>query len=123
LFSLSVITNSSIEQLSKTKVTGIEQVDTLQDGVNNLAAGQLGRGGLGGSIGNLASKEGVNRTERGGKDECGRPIEKRGPLGGYTAPLTENAKKGGENLVEGAKGAGGYLGGWLGGGSKDAPKK
>ncbi|OCL08408.1 hypothetical protein AOQ84DRAFT_248626, partial [Glonium stellatum] len=102
------------QQLNKTKLTGIEQVDNLQDGVNNLAAGQLGKGGLGESIGKLASKEGVNRAERGGKDEHGKSTEKQGSLGGYTVPLTENAKKGGEGLVEGAKGAGGYLGGWFG---------
>ena len=65
----------------------------------------------------------MNRAERGGKDEYGRPIEKQGPLGGYTTPLTDNAKKGGGSLVEGAKDAGGYLGDWLGGGSKDASKK
>ena len=65
----------------------------------------------------------MNRAERGGKDEYGRPIEKQGPLGGYTTPLTDNAKKGEEGLAEGAKGAGSYLGGWLGGGSKDALKK
>lgn len=31
--------------------------------------------------------------QRGGKDEYWKPIEKQGPLGGYTAPLTDNAKK------------------------------
>jgi len=69
------------------------------------------------------SKEGVNRAERGGKEKYARPIGEQGPLGVYTVPLASNAKKGGGSLVEGAKGAGGYLGDWLGGGSKDAPKK
>merc|ERR1711939_110961 len=34
------------DSLGKTKVTGVDQVDNLQDGVNNLAAGQVGKGGL-----------------------------------------------------------------------------
>jgi hypothetical protein len=52
-------------------VTGIEQVDTLQDGVHNLVAGQVGQGGLLQPIGDLASKEGLNRAERQGKDDKG----------------------------------------------------
>ncbi|KAK7911205.1 hypothetical protein PG985_013686 [Apiospora marii] len=59
------------EQLGKTKVTGVEQVDNLQDGVNNLVAGQVGQGGLLQPVGDLVSKEGANRAERKGKDENG----------------------------------------------------
>ncbi|KAI1506011.1 hypothetical protein F5X99DRAFT_366857 [Biscogniauxia marginata] len=59
------------EQLNKTKVTGVDQVDTLQDGVHGLVAGQVGQGGLLQPIGDLVSKEGVNRTERQGKDDKG----------------------------------------------------
>ncbi|KAK8017336.1 hypothetical protein PG993_013662 [Apiospora rasikravindrae] len=59
------------EQLNKTKVTGVEQVDTLQDGVHNLVAGQVGQGGLLQPVGDLLSKEGANRAERQGKDENG----------------------------------------------------
>ncbi|KAI0016755.1 hypothetical protein F4780DRAFT_666284 [Xylariomycetidae sp. FL0641] len=59
------------EQLGKTKVTGVEQVDNLQDGVNNVAAGQVGQGGLLQPVGDLLSKEGANRAERGGKGENG----------------------------------------------------
>ncbi|KAK8110708.1 uncharacterized protein PG998_007165 [Apiospora kogelbergensis] len=59
------------EQLGKTKVTGVEQVDTLQDGVHNLVAGQVGQGGLLQPVGDLVSKEGANRAERQGKDEKG----------------------------------------------------
>ncbi|KAI2784968.1 hypothetical protein F4815DRAFT_441269 [Daldinia loculata] len=61
----------TIEQLDKTKVTHIEQVDTLQDGVNGAVAGQVGQGGLLQPVGDLVSKEGFNRAERGGKDEQG----------------------------------------------------
>lgn len=59
------------DTLSKTKVTNIEQVNTLQDGVHNLVAGQVGQGGLAQPVGDLLSKEGVNRMERKGKDERG----------------------------------------------------
>ncbi|EEU37873.1 uncharacterized protein NECHADRAFT_9659, partial [Fusarium vanettenii 77-13-4] len=60
-----------LDNLNKTKVTGVEQVDTLQDGVNNLATGQVGQGGLLQPVGDMASKEGINRTERQGKDDKG----------------------------------------------------
>ncbi|CCC05350.1 hypothetical protein SMACR_08664 [Sordaria macrospora] len=59
------------DTLSKTKITNIEQVNTLQDGVHNLVAGQVGQGGLAQPVGDLFSKEGVNRMERKGKDERG----------------------------------------------------
>ncbi|KAK6068383.1 hypothetical protein SCUP234_11184 [Seiridium cupressi] len=59
------------EQLDKSKVTGVEQVDTLQDGVHGLVAGQVGQGGLLQPVGDLVSKEGVNRAERQGKDDKG----------------------------------------------------
>ncbi|KAF2261726.1 hypothetical protein CC78DRAFT_449273, partial [Lojkania enalia] len=59
------------QQLDKTKVTGVDQVDTLQDGVNNLAGGQVGKGGFAQPVGDALSKEGINRAERGGKDEQG----------------------------------------------------
>ncbi|KAK0648934.1 hypothetical protein B0T16DRAFT_287591, partial [Cercophora newfieldiana] len=59
------------DTLNKTKVTGIEGVDTLQDGVNNLVSGQVGQQGLGRPVGDLLSREGVNRSERMGKDDKG----------------------------------------------------
>ncbi|KAH8664378.1 hypothetical protein BX600DRAFT_512420 [Xylariales sp. PMI_506] len=59
------------DTLNKTKVTGVEQIDTLQDGVHNLVAGQVGQGGLLQPIGDMASKEGINRAERKGKDDKG----------------------------------------------------
>ncbi len=64
----------------------------------------------------MVSKEGINRAERGGKDEQGHTAP--GPLGGVTDPLTNNAKAGAGKLGEGAKGAGGYVGGLFGGGGK-----
>ncbi|KAF2716035.1 hypothetical protein K431DRAFT_289744 [Polychaeton citri CBS 116435] len=116
------------DTLDKSKVTGIEQVDTLQDGVNNLAAGQVGQGGLLQPVGDLASKEGVNRAERGGKDDSG---SYGGPASNVTDPVVENAKAGGEgvanagsgigsSLTSGVKGAGGYVSGLWGGKKEEA---
>lgn len=62
------------EQLEQTKVTGVEPVNKLQDGINSTIGGQLGQGGLGEGVGDTVSKEGVNRSERGGKDESGKII-------------------------------------------------
>ncbi|KAJ4362070.1 hypothetical protein N0V83_011012 [Neocucurbitaria cava] len=53
------------QNLDKTKVTGVSQVDTLQDGVNGLVSGQVGKGGLAQPVGDAFSKEGINRAERG----------------------------------------------------------
>lgn len=75
------------EQLDKAKVTNIEQVNTLQDGVHNLAAGQVGQGGLLQPVGDMLSKEGVNRAERGGKDDKGGILPSgSGGLGGLGIP-------------------------------------
>lgn len=74
----------------------------------------------------MASKEGINRAERQGKDDKG---SYGGPAASYTDPMIKNAQsagqgmaggaqKAGTSVVDGAKGAGGYLGGMLGGGKK-----
>jgi hypothetical protein len=116
-----------VDTLDKSKVTGIDQVDKLQDGVNDLVAGHVGKGGLFQPAGDMASKEGINRAERGGKDEKGTY---GGPAAGYTDPVAKNATAAGEGLAggaqsagstvtDGAKSAGGYLGGMLGGGKKE----
>ncbi|KAH8686133.1 hypothetical protein BGZ60DRAFT_365668 [Tricladium varicosporioides] len=126
------------ETLNKTKITGIKQVDQIQDDVHNLVGNQLGENGLLAPIGNLISKEGINRAERQGRDDKG---SYGGPAAGYTDPMIKNAKGAGEGvvsglseggkmvgsgaqnigggLVDGAKGAGGYLGGMFGGGKKE----
>ncbi|KAF2686012.1 hypothetical protein K458DRAFT_402556 [Lentithecium fluviatile CBS 122367] len=123
------------QQLDKTKVTGIEQVDNLQDGVNNLVGGQVGKGGLAQPIGDAFSKEGINRAERGGKDENGNPIESQGPLGGYGQGAVDGlkgagggvaggAQSAGSGLSGGVKSAGGMVSGLWGGGKKgDAPNE
>ncbi|KAL8873534.1 MAG: hypothetical protein Q9174_001015 [Haloplaca sp. 1 TL-2023] len=53
------------DQLDKTKITGDKNVDAIQDGVNTGVSGQFKEGGLLGGVGDLVSKEGVNRAERG----------------------------------------------------------
>lgn len=83
--------------------------------MHGLVSGSVGQGGIAQPLGDAVSKEGINRAERGGKDENGKPIESQGPLGGY-----------GQGAVDGVKGgvgqAGGYLGGMMGG-KKDGEKK
>jgi len=114
------------DTLNKTKVTGVAQVDQIQDDVNNLVGNQLGKNGLLAPIGNLASKEGINRAERGGKDDKGTY---GGPAASYSDPVVKNAQSAGQgmaggaqkvgsSITDGAKGAGGYIGGMLGGGKK-----
>ncbi|KAH6908437.1 hypothetical protein BKA70DRAFT_1372032 [Coprinopsis sp. MPI-PUGE-AT-0042] len=104
------------QQLDRTKVTGIKQVDTLQDGVHNLVSGQVGQGGIGQPIGDLTSKQFINRFERGGKDEQGRRIENQGPLGGYGQGAMDGVTGAGNAVAGGVKGAGGAVSGLFGGG-------
>ncbi|KAF1958248.1 hypothetical protein CC80DRAFT_591981 [Byssothecium circinans] len=106
------------QELDKTKVTGVDQVDNLQDGVNNLVGGQVGKGGLAQPIGDAFSKEGINRAERGGKDDQGRSIESQGPLGGYGQSAVDSVKGAGSGVAGGFKSAGGAVGGMFGGGDK-----
>ncbi|PQE29549.1 putative U1 snRNP protein [Rutstroemia sp. NJR-2017a BBW] len=112
------------DTLDKTKVSGISQVDQIQGDVNNLIGNQLGENGFLAPIGNMAGKEGINRVERGGKDEAGTY---GGPASSYTDPMIKNAKGAGEGIVGGAQSAGeGLVGGaqsagsTLGGGVKSA---
>lgn len=105
-------------EVDKTKVTGNEQVDNLQDGVNGLVGGQVGKGGLLQPVGDAASKEGVNRAERGGKDDKGTV---GGPAASYTDGIANSASAGAGKVTDGAKSAGGYLGGFWGG-KKDEKK-
>lgn len=97
-------------------MTGVKQVDQLQDGVNNLVAGQVGQDGLLKPVGDTFSKEGINRAERQGKDDSGSYVG--GPAGSVVNPLAEGGKKVGGGLVDGGKAAGGMVGGLFGGGKK-----
>ncbi|KAF7880192.1 uncharacterized protein EAF01_012053 [Botrytis porri] len=118
------------DTLNKTKVTGVSQIDQIQDDVHNLVGNQLGENGLLAPIGNLAGKEGINRLERNGKDEDG---SYGGPTSDISDPIINNAKGAGQGilggaqsagsgLASGAKSAGGYVGGMFGGGQKEEPK-
>jgi hypothetical protein len=92
------------DYLNKSKVTGISQVDQVQDDVNNLVGNQVGSKGLFAPVGNFASKEGVNRAERGGKDDKGSYI---GDAEGDS--MIDKAKGAGSGLVGGAQSAGSSL--------------
>ncbi|KAF2668788.1 hypothetical protein BT63DRAFT_426053 [Microthyrium microscopicum] len=107
------------QQLDKSKITGIEQVDNLQDGVNNLVAGQVGKGGLAQPAGDYLSKEGINRAERGGKDDKGAWAP--GPANTVAQPVAEGVQGAGSSVAAGAKGASGYVTG-LWGGKKEEKK-
>lgn len=61
----------------------------------------------------MASKDGVNRAERGGKDDKGSYAP--GSFGDVANPVAEGAKGVGNTLVDGGKSAGGYASGIWGG--------
>ncbi|KAK5692827.1 hypothetical protein LTR17_025237 [Elasticomyces elasticus] len=106
------------DTLDKTKVTGVDQVDNLQGDVNNLVGNQFGKGGLLQPVGDAVSKEGMNRAERGGKDDSGSyggVAEKAQSAGQGVAGGAQSV---GSSVTEGAKSAGGALGGLFGGSKK-----
>ena len=84
----------------------------MQDGVNNLVGGQVGQGGLLQPVGDAMSKEGINRAERGGKDDSGS----------YLGAIGNSASSAGTGIWQGAKSAGGYVGGMFGGKKEQAPE-
>ncbi|KAL2134454.1 hypothetical protein VTI74DRAFT_166 [Chaetomium olivicolor] len=101
------------ENLNKTKVTNIKQVDTLQDNLNSLVADQVGQDGLARPVGDMASREGINRLERKGKDENGGyvpPVVVEGATGGGVG----QAVAGAGNAVEAGRQAAGAAGRGLG---------
>jgi hypothetical protein len=90
-------------------------------------SGQLGKAGLLRPVGDVVSKEGINRAERGGKDDKGTY---GGPAASVTDPIVKKAQSAGQGITgaaqsasgtvtEGAKSAGGYMGGILGSGKKE----
>lgn len=104
------------DTLDKSKITGVKQIDNLQDGVNSLVSGQLGQDGLLQPVGDAFSREGLNRAERQGKGDDGSYAP--GPAGQLVNPIADGGKKVGGGLVDGGKSAGGYVGGLFGGGKK-----
>ncbi|KAG7284007.1 hypothetical protein NEMBOFW57_010365 [Staphylotrichum longicolle] len=91
------------ENLNKTKITGVQPVSTLQDDLHNLVANQVGQDGLGAPAGSLASREGINRVERNGKDDKGAYVPNLEGAGGAGQAVAGagNAVVGG--VVEGAR--------------------
>jgi len=59
------------DHLGKTKVTGNKDVDDIQDRLHEGVAGHIGQGGAAQPVGDVVSKEGVNRAERKGRDDKG----------------------------------------------------
>ena len=108
-----------LDTLDKSKITGVDQVDNLQDGVNGLVGGQFGKGGLLQPVGDTVSKEGMNRAERGGKDDSGSYGGAAGDaIAGGAGSVKDAGAGAASSVTDGAKSAGGYLGGMLGGGKK-----
>ncbi|KAI1169010.1 hypothetical protein F5B18DRAFT_593650 [Nemania serpens] len=62
------------DQLDKTKVTGIKQVDDLQGGANSLAADQVGQGGILQPVGDVVS-QGMKLADPRGKKQ---DVDKKG---------------------------------------------
>lgn len=96
-------------------MTGVEQVDNLQDGVNNLVAGQIGQGGIAQPVGDMASREGMNRAERQGRDDKGGYVpDSAGPVSTGANSVAGGVASGGQKvaggLQSGLQGAGGMLG-------------
>jgi hypothetical protein len=109
------------ENLDQAKNTNISQHNTLQDSGNDLVAGQLGQDGLGKPVGDMLSKEGMNRVERNGRDENGGylPLQEEGGstgagagagLGGGVGDVGKGAVEGGRKAVGGLLGGLGGLG-------------
>lgn len=108
--------NNHTDAMDKSKVTGIDQVDRVQDSVNGAVSGQVGQGGLLQPVGDMASKEGINRAERGGKDDkgsvtgtsVGDSVANTASSGGSS--LANGASSAAGTASDGAKGAGSYIG-------------
>jgi len=112
---------STKQNLDKSKVTGISQVDNLQDGVHNLAAGQVGQGGLLQPVGDYASKEGATRAERQGKDDKGSYMPEA--VGGAFTSASDGGMAVAGKTTDGLKGAGGLVTGALGVGGKEETER
>jgi len=98
--------------------------------VNSLVSNQIGKGGLLQPVGDIMSKDGVNRAERGGEDEHGNFLpssltggeEAAKAGGGYLTNTTSYISGAGSSMYNSAKGAASYVGGMIGG-KKDAGDK
>ncbi|KAM0695168.1 hypothetical protein Q7P36_005524 [Cladosporium allicinum] len=100
------------DSLDKTKVTGVEPIDKAQGDINNLVGNQFGKGGALQGVGDTFSKEGVNRAERGGKDDSGS----YGVVGNAASSASST-------VTGGLQSAGGYVGSLWGGNKEGEQKK
>lgn len=80
--------------------------------MTNVVGNQVGDKGLFAPVGQLASKEGINRVERNGRDENGSYT---GPAKSYLDTGKEGASNVGSGLAKGAESAQSYVAGGLGG--------
>lgn len=80
----------------------------------------MGKGGLLQPVGDMVSKEGVNRAERGGKDSDG---SYGGQASAVVDPVAKNAQSAGNSVWSGAQSAAGSVTGMFGGGNKEGEAK
>jgi len=88
-------TCDTIENLKQANITGDKNIGKVTDGVAEGIGGQLDSDGLLGKVGDMTSKEGMNRAERG---DTG-PIDKQ--------KIEQGQKGWGETLSGGMLGGGG----------------
>ncbi|KAL9070756.1 MAG: hypothetical protein Q9161_004690 [Pseudevernia consocians] len=69
-------TSYTAKEKLNTDVTGDKNVQAIQGGIAEGVGGQLSSGGLLGGVGDMTSKEGVNRAERGDPGLDPKELEK-----------------------------------------------
>ncbi|KAL9056007.1 MAG: hypothetical protein Q9162_003186 [Coniocarpon cinnabarinum] len=100
------------DTLNKTQVFDdkglLSPLGKAQKGVNQGVAEQFGQGGALEGVGNMTSKEGINRAERGGKDESGSYIPS---MSGTASGAADYGKGAASGLGNAASGLGNAAGG------------
>ena len=71
-----------------TDVTGDKNINAIQGGVAEGVGGTLSSGGVLGGVGDMTSKEGVNRAERGDLDPQKLEEERKRKEKGWTETLS-----------------------------------
>ncbi|KAL2055055.1 hypothetical protein ABVK25_004877 [Lepraria finkii] len=89
-------TSYTVKDKMSTDVTGDKNVNAIQGGVAEGVGGTLSSGGILGGVGDMSSKEGVNRAERGDT----------GPIDPSKLDAQKQQQKGWAETI-----SGGYLGG------------
>ena len=102
-------TSYTAKEKLKTRVVPDENLGKVQDGVAEGVGGQFASGGLLGGVGDAASKEGVNRAERGetGLDEKEQAEGVGGKVQQGAEGVTGAVGKGVGGLAGGLTGQGG----------------